>query len=270
MHEILVHVREPGADTLAVQHALKLAATTGSALTGLYAAPLYFGSAIEPALAAALIEETRRLVAAALAAKQAFVDRATTAGVPRVDWLVAEGSSSEALAQVAPRHDLLVLDHAAGDTGPGSDVPGIVLRTGIACLVLPREPAALGKPARIAIGWNGSAEAMRAMHAAASLLPGAEVLLMQGEERERYPGLGWYPPFVVADWLGARGAQVTAQTITERADAAGGALLARAEAFGADLLVMGAYGRGRLSEWVLGGATRDVLRLARMPLLLHH
>lgn len=270
MHEILVYAREPGAETPAVRHARKLAAATESALTGLYAAPLYFGSAIEPTLAAALIEETRRLVATALAAKQAFVDRATAAGVARADWLVVEGNGGEALAQVAPRHDLLVLDHAAGDTGPGSDVPGMVLRTGIACLVLPRQAADHGRPVRIAVGWNGSAEAMRAVHAVVSLLPGAEVLLMQGEERERYPGLGWHPPFVVADWLRERGAQVEVQTIAERADAAGGALLARAEAFHADLLVMGAYGRGRLSEWVLGGVTRDALRLARMPLLLHH
>jgi nucleotide-binding universal stress UspA family protein len=35
----------------------------------------------------------------------------------------------------------------------------------------------------------------------------------------------------------------------------------------ADLLVMGAYGRARLRELILGGATRDVLRAAELPVL---
>ncbi len=270
MKTILVHVREPQGDTPAVQHAVALAAAMHAGLTAVYAAPLYFGSAVEPALAAVLIEDTRRLVAAAIAARPGFLARAAAAGVTPCRWLVAEGRPDEALSQVAPRHDLLMLDHADGDTGAGSDIAGIVLRTGIACVVLPRSVGAFRQPVRLAIGWNGSSEAMRAVHAALPLLPGAEVLLMQGEERERYPGLAWYPPFDIAEYLREHGAKVEVQPIAERADAAGGALLAHADAFGADLLVMGAYGRGRFSEWVLGGVTRDALRLARMPLLLCH
>jgi nucleotide-binding universal stress UspA family protein len=38
----------------------------------------------------------------------------------------------------------------------------------------------------------------------------------------------------------------------------------------ADLLVMGAYGRSRLSEWALGGATRSVLFDASIPVFLKH
>jgi len=38
----------------------------------------------------------------------------------------------------------------------------------------------------------------------------------------------------------------------------------------ADLLVMGAYGHSRFSEFVLGGATRGVLANPPLPLLLSH
>ncbi|HZX71811.1 MAG TPA: universal stress protein [Rhodanobacter sp.] len=38
----------------------------------------------------------------------------------------------------------------------------------------------------------------------------------------------------------------------------------------ADLLVMGAYSHSRLRERVLGGATRDVLTHAQIPVLMHH
>jgi nucleotide-binding universal stress UspA family protein len=45
-------------------------------------------------------------------------------------------------------------------------------------------------------------------------------------------------------------------------------LLDAAAAENADLLVMGAYGHSRLREIVLGGATREVLRGARLAVLL--
>ena len=51
---------------------------------------------------------------------------------------------------------------------------------------------------------------------------------------------------------------------------AGEALLEAARDVGADLLVMGAYGRSRFSEWALGGATRHVLTHAQMPVLMRH
>jgi len=43
-----------------------------------------------------------------------------------------------------------------------------------------------------------------------------------------------------------------------------------AEGVDADLLVMGAYGHSRLREFVLGGATREMLRDPRLPVLLSH
>jgi nucleotide-binding universal stress UspA family protein len=46
-------------------------------------------------------------------------------------------------------------------------------------------------------------------------------------------------------------------------------LLTAAASAQADLLVMGAYGRSRLSEWAFGGATRQVLHDADLPVLLH-
>ncbi|RWA48062.1 hypothetical protein AU476_33350 [Cupriavidus sp. UYMSc13B] len=46
--------------------------------------------------------------------------------------------------------------------------------------------------------------------------------------------------------------------------------LARASDFGADLIVMGAYGHGRLRELVLGGVTRVVLESMTVPALFSH
>ena len=50
----------------------------------------------------------------------------------------------------------------------------------------------------------------------------------------------------------------------------GQALQDRALQGGADLLVMGAFGHSRLREFILGGATREVLDCPQLPVLLSH
>ena len=47
-------------------------------------------------------------------------------------------------------------------------------------------------------------------------------------------------------------------------------LLQRAANCGADLLVMGAYGHNRLTELILGGVTRTVMRQMTLPVLMSH
>jgi nucleotide-binding universal stress UspA family protein len=51
---------------------------------------------------------------------------------------------------------------------------------------------------------------------------------------------------------------------------AGNALLSHACDVGADLLVMGCYGRTRAHEFVLGGASRTVLETMTLPVLMAH
>ena len=47
-------------------------------------------------------------------------------------------------------------------------------------------------------------------------------------------------------------------------------IMASATDRGADLVVMGAYGHGRLRQLVLGGATREVLTAMTVPVMLSH
>ena len=50
----------------------------------------------------------------------------------------------------------------------------------------------------------------------------------------------------------------------------GAELLGAARKAGGDVLVMGAYGRSAWREFVLGGATRSVIRHLDMPVLMAH
>jgi nucleotide-binding universal stress UspA family protein len=73
--------------------------------------------------------------------------------------------------------------------------------------------------------------------------------------------------------LGRHGIAATVETMDHGAvsgRARGSALLDYTHDTGADLLVMGAYGHSRLREMILGGATRDVLSAAGIPVLMAH
>lgn len=268
MRDILIHVRDHSAPTRAVRFGAALAAALDAAVTGVHVVPGYYDAGLEPELVAMLAEVTAKQVEAATAAAAAFEEVVTALGVRKGRWRVAEGRLADALEQAAAGHDLLILEHAADSRYAVPDIPARALLSSAACLVLPRRECAFDATAPVAIGWNGSAEAHRAVHAALPLLPGRRVLLLHGEERPAFPALTWHPPFDLAQDLRARGIAVETREIDARGDAAGGALLDAARGFGAELLVMGAYGRSRFSEWILGGATRHVLAEADLPVLL--
>lgn len=272
MQDILIHARNFREHTDAGEYGVALAARFGASLTALYAcpSPVYLAPAYGPELVAVALEGARKLLADALAAGPSFVEWATSRGAAHAEWVVVEGDATDALRQASTCHDLLVLDHLEDDRAASWDVPGTVLGAGVPCILLPRHAAPCKEITRAAIGWNGSPEAMRAVRSALPFLVGHEVLLLRGEEREKFPGLEWYPAFDIEAWLRRHGVHVVAQRVDANPDDVGEALLEAAGRFHADLLVMGAYGRSRFSEWMLGGATRDVLTWAELPVLLQH
>jgi nucleotide-binding universal stress UspA family protein len=72
------------------------------------------------------------------------------------------------------------------------------------------------------------------------------------------------------EYLRSHGVAAEQHHVTGKHDDVGEVLLDEAMKFGAELFVMGAYGRSRFSEWMLGGATRHVLTWADIPVLLRH
>lgn len=272
MKDILVHARDFRERTAACRYGAQLATAFGAALTAVYASPSteYLGSAFGAELAGVMTAQLQEHIAEAVQGGEPFRQWAASIGVPQAEWLVADGMPVDALVVASTRHDVLIVDHAEDARVAAWDMPGLILRSACASLVLPRHEVEYEPAGRVAIAWNGSPEAMRAVHSALPLLQGRTVLLLRGEERSRYPYLEWHPPFDIEAYLAQRGVTVTTRPIDARKDEAGIALLDEAASFGASLLVMGAYGRTRFGEWLLGGATRDALTWARLPVLLQH
>ena len=71
-------------------------------------------------------------------------------------------------------------------------------------------------------------------------------------------------------YLHQRGIQPHWHREQSEPDFIGEAMLSRAFDLGSDLLVMGCYGHSRAREWVLGGASRTVLRSMTIPVFMAH
>ncbi len=138
-------------------------------------------------------------------------------------------------------------------------------------LVLPEAGlGAAATPENVVIAWNQSAESMAAVRAAMPLLKRAKGVSLavidpgsHGAERSD-PG-GMLCQMLVRHGVHADVA-VLAKTMPRVSDVLNRHLMDT----GADLLVMGAYGHSRLREALFGGATRDMLELCPVPMLMAH
>ena len=120
------------------------------------------------------------------------------------------------------------------------------------------------------IAWNGSDQAMRAVRAALPLLHAAHKIgiavvagSLAGPERSD-------PGGALAQMLSRRGLHANIAVLAQTGDAKADILLHHAREIGANCLVMGAYGHSRLRESLLGGATRDMMARASVPVLMAH
>jgi len=275
MQDILVHASRLDPWTHGVEYAARMAGVLGTSITGayIYSSPLYTAPPYCSAeLLAAIFENLRAMQAAAQAAEKPFVAWARALGARDASWKVAEDYVPRALAHIGTWHDLMVLE-ANPDSAWGSppDLASLILTAGLPCIVVPAKETRTVRLDCVALAWNGAPEAIRSIHAAMPLLQRARrVVLLVGERRNAHLDIAWKPPFDIGAYLERHGIKPEQHDLATDDENAGAALLAAASKHQADMLVMGAYGRSRLSEWVLGGATRHVLHHAELPVFMRH
>ena len=129
----------------------------------------------------------------------------------------------------------------------------------------PRKEAPSALAQHVAIAWNGSIEATRAVGLAADVISGAQKVsvISAGEELHGATATD------LIDYLALKGSNAELQRFSPRGNI-GRALLAKAKAVGADMLIMGAYRESHERETLLGGNTQVVVDEAKMPILFVH
>jgi nucleotide-binding universal stress UspA family protein len=204
------------------------------------------------------------------AARAAFNEAACNLSRPAI-WECGLQLPGPAVARASRAADIIVAGAPAdGRIDPFSAVrPGeLAIEAGRPVLVVPDGATQLDAR-RIVLAWKDTREARRALSDAMPFLERAEEVLVVevcGEEDQEDARIRTDD---VAAALVRRGVVAKAKVVVhEPADAH--QILRQASLIGAGLIVAGAYGHGRLGEWVFGGVTRDLLDQTDRFLLLSH
>lgn len=117
---------------------------------------------------------------------------------------------------------------------------------------------------RVVVGWNGSAEAARAVAMAMPLLTGADAVTVLVVD----DGDVVATPDDLVRTLTLWGIAASGRTVKVSKEGVAATLEAEAAADSADMVLLGAYSHSRVREFVMGGVTDDALAGSSVAMLL--
>jgi nucleotide-binding universal stress UspA family protein len=152
---------------------------------------------------------------------------------------------------------------------PENMVEGVLFGSGRHLVLIPeRKPVPLAFD-HILIAWNESREAARAVAEAMPYLRKAEtvsvIVVDDGAPVEKQATIGEN----LIEHLLHHGVGAALHHV-KKEGRIGATLVTEVQERKADLVVMGGYGHSRLREWLLGGATYDMMHHSPAPLLVAH
>jgi len=253
--------------------AIDLSRRLGAHLTGLTLAydPVVPGYAVTPVPVDFMISARNQAITDAKDADADFIAKATAAGISsesRVVEVMSGGGLDDVVHEVR-LSDLVVI----GEDNPDQPEPvrdalieAVLYHAGSPLLIVPRTGPATIDGRHVVIAWDGSITASRAVRAALPILQAAETVdvVIVDDGKELPTGKR------VSAYLQRHGVAVTVRTLPNPHKDVARAVRDHASESGAGLIVMGAYGHSRLLEWILGGATRGMLRGLAIPVILTH
>lgn len=257
MRSILVHADASPAGRVRIETALSLARTTGGHVTLLVDTPISRYVAVDAMGGGTVAAEAMK---DAIADDDAFA-REIDAHVARedvpCDVLRAEAEPVDAMSDAARLADVVVV---ARREALASDLP-VAIRAPVLAV---NDDAPLCFPlTKVAVAWDGSAEAAYALRCAVPLLAQCgEVTVLTVENAPE-----GFPATEALAYLSRHGIKAELQVL-QRLGAIEETLARELVLLEAQLLVMGAYKHSRLREFLFGGVTRYFLEDPSGPALL--
>jgi nucleotide-binding universal stress UspA family protein len=123
---------------------------------------------------------------------------------------------------------------------------------------------------RVLVAWNGTRECARALAEALPYLHKAKEVTVAVVDEQPPAELGAMLGKDAVNHLKHHGIDAALHHVPIRDHDVGATLIAEARRLKATFIVMGGYGHSRLREWLLGGATYELLHKAPVPLLIAH
>ena len=269
--DILVHVGG-AANAERTRLAAQLAQDHGAHLVGLHVTqPLDVPPYVAAQLTSEVLEAQQRYAQEDCDQCQAAFDRAAKGNTVPTEWRTVQGDAVDAL-QLHGRHsDLVVLGQTDpdGTAAVNLDVAGrVVLSLGRPVLAVPYAGRFETLGERVLVAWDGSRAAARALGDAIPMLQMAKAVsvlsLNPDGDHAAMAGVD------IATHLARYDIKVETQHLSAIDIEVGAMVLSRAADFGADMIVMGAYGHARWRELVLGGVTEHMLDHMTVPVFMSH
>jgi nucleotide-binding universal stress UspA family protein len=221
------------------------------------------------------VEEKRR-AEAKQQAKREFAEK-TARRSGKAEWRAYDwGDTVESVTLAARCADLVIIgqldpDHYEADGVPSYFVEDVVLAAGKPVLIVPFAGHFTQVGNHPLVAWNGTREASRALTDALPLLQRSDVVDVVTFERGQVAAeTGAILRKEVGGYLERHRVNARVSRSAYEDLHVGDAIVSEAATRDADSIVMGAYGRSRLRERVLGGATRKVLDTMTVPVLMSH
>jgi nucleotide-binding universal stress UspA family protein len=136
--------------------------------------------------------------------------------------------------------------------------------------VLAEGKALTPTPKRVVVAWNESSEAMAAIRRALPMLQSASEVNVCIIAPERHGSDTSDPGAELSRMLSRHGVKVEVTILAQTLPRVSEVIARHVADTDADMLVMGAYGHSRFREAILGGATRNMLEHAAVPVFMAH
>lgn len=228
---------------------------------GFVVGPLYSG----------LVEETQQYLAEGRKKLEASLARVRPEACVE-SYLLEMAAADWELGQRARHADISIVTRlTVDDRGSGHTVlEAVMFDSGRPVVVVPPgwKPGPIGK--NVLVAWKPTREATRAVADADEFLMQAQNVSVVTVDAKPSRGYGEQPGADITAHLAFRGAKVKLFNVDSTGRSETRAILDQARAVGADLIVMGGYGRTRLSEMIFGGVTREILKTAEVPVFMSH
>jgi len=212
-------------------------------------------------------------------AVEAALRKAAAASGPTLRWssegaIAMIGGLADLIALRSRFADLVVLAKPYGENHGDEEeaiVESAMFEGQAPVLVLPDAPldaSNIGK--RIVIAWNQSREAMNAVRRALPFLKHADQVWITIIDPPRHGAERSDPGGALCQMLVRHGVKAEVSVLARTMPRISDVLARHCRDVNADMLVMGAYGHSRFREAILGGATRNMLETAEVPVFMAH
>lgn len=189
-----------------------------------------------------------------------------------VDRAVAQiGSLAGLVGQRARFADMVVMPRPYGegrDQAEEAALEAALFDGGVPVLILPDGAVDVPKFDRVVVAWNQSYEALSAVRQALPILQRAEMVDITVIDPPSYGPERSDPGGQLSQWLSRHGVRAEVSVLAKTLPRVSEVLMRHVRDRDADLVVMGAYGKSRFREAILGGATREMLAETTAPVFM--